>query len=91
MPYWDIDTGMASLLVLLGAVDEGLACCFFGVPADAHSAVKAALGIPARLNIVGVISLGYGAPDQRSPSLRRGRRGLDDVLSYGRMDAGTDS
>jgi nitroreductase len=88
VPYWDIDTGMASLLVLLGAVDEGLACCFFGVPADAHSTVKDGLGIPARMNIVGVISLGYGAPDHRSPSLRRGRRGLDQVLSYGRMDAG---
>lgn len=87
VPYWDIDTGMASMLVLLGAVDEGLACCFFGVPADAQAAVKDGLGIPARMSIVGVISLGYGAPDPRSPSLRRGRRGLDQVLSYGRMHA----
>jgi nitroreductase len=86
VPYWDIDTGMASLLVLLGAVDQGLASCFFGVPADAQSAVKDGLGIPARMSIVGVISLGYAAPDHRSPSLRRGRRGLDQVLSYGRMD-----
>ena len=85
VPYWDIDTGMASLLILLGAVDEGLASCFFGVPAEAQSAVKDGLGIPARMSIVGVVSLGYGAPDHRSPSLRRGRRGLDQVLSYGRM------
>jgi nitroreductase len=85
VPYWDIDTGMASLIVLLGAVDEGLAGCFFGVPATAHVAVKDGLGIPERLRIVGVISLGYGAPDRRSPSLQRGRRGLDQVLSYGRM------
>jgi nitroreductase len=85
VPYWDIDTGMASLLVLLGAVDAGLAGCFFGVPAPAHTAVKAGLGIPERLRIVGVISLGYGAPDHRSPSLRRGRRELTEVLSYGRL------
>ena len=85
VPYWDIDTGMASLLVLLGAVDAGLASCFFGVPVPAHAAVKASLGIPERLRIVGVISLGYGAPDRRSPSLRRGRRELTEVLSYGRM------
>jgi len=85
VPYWDIDTGMASLLVLLGAVDAGLASCFFGVPVPAHPAVKASFGIPERLRIVGVISLGYGAPDRRSPSLRRGRRGLAEVLSYGRM------
>jgi nitroreductase len=85
VPYWDIDTGMASLLVLLGAVDAGLASCFFGVPMPAHAAVKASLGIPERLRIVGVISLGHGAPDRRSPSLRRGRRELTEVLCYGRM------
>jgi nitroreductase len=85
VPYWDIDTGMASLLVLLGAVDAGLASCFFGVPVPAHVAVKASLGIPERLRIVGVISLGHAAPDRRSPSLRRGRRQLTEVLSYGRM------
>jgi hypothetical protein len=30
-----------------------------------------------------VISLGYPAPDLRSPSLKRGRRPLSDLLSYG--------
>lgn len=85
VPYWDIDTGMASLLVLLGAVDAGLAGCFFGVPPRYHAAVKDGFGIPDRLRIVGVVSLGYGLPDRKSPSLKRGRRGLDQVLSYGRM------
>jgi nitroreductase len=85
VPYWDIDTGMASLLVLLGATDAGLASCFFGVPAERHAAVKAGFGIAERLRIVGAISLGHPAPDRRSPSLRRGRRGLDQVVSYNRM------
>jgi nitroreductase len=31
-PYWDIDTGFASLLMLLTAVDAGLGACFFGLP-----------------------------------------------------------
>jgi len=30
-PYWYIDTGMAALLMLLTAVDEGLGACFFGI------------------------------------------------------------
>jgi nitroreductase len=30
-PYWDIDTGFASLLMLLTAVDAGLGACFCGV------------------------------------------------------------
>jgi len=85
VPYWDIDTGMAALLVLLGAVDNGLASCFFGVPADRHAAVKDGLEIAEPFRIVGVISLGYPAPDRKSPSLKRGRRGVAEVVSYGRM------
>jgi len=85
VPYWDIDTGMASLLILLGAVDRGLGSCFFGVPAERHQQVKQAFGIPDRLSIVGVISLGYAAPDRKSPSLKRGRRLVPEVASYGRM------
>lgn len=85
VPYWDIDTGMASLLILLGAVDRGLGSCFFGVPAERHGAVKQAFGVPERLSIVGVISLGQPAPDRRSPSLARGRRPVAEVASYGRM------
>ena len=83
VPYWDIDTGMASLLVLLGAVDRHLAACFFGVPTEHWDALRAAFAVPTRLTPIGVISLGYRAPDRRSPSLRRGRRGLDDVVAYG--------
>lgn len=90
VPYWDIDTGMASLLVMLGAVDAGLATCFFGVPPEHQAGVKDGFGIPERLRIVGVISVGYGAADQKSKSLKRGRRGLDQVLSYGRMGEPTD-
>ncbi|MDQ1721096.1 MAG: hypothetical protein QOI26_830 [Pseudonocardiales bacterium] len=85
VPYWDIDTGMASLLILLGAVDHGLASCFFGVPPERHEQVKQTFGVPERLSIVGVISLGHPAPDRRSPSLKRGRRPVSEVVSYGRM------
>lgn len=33
-PYWDIDTGFASLLILPAAVDAGLGLCFFSIPID---------------------------------------------------------
>ena len=85
VPYWDIDTGMASLLILLGAVNHGLASCFFGVPAGRHDEVKQAFGAPERLSIIGVMSVGYPAPDRKSPSLKRGRRPLAEVVSYGRV------
>ncbi|NLT52969.1 MAG: nitroreductase family protein [Actinomycetales bacterium] len=83
VPYWDVDVGMAALLLLLTAVDEGLAGCFFGVPGDRHAAVLAAFGVPADRRVVGVVSLGYPAPDRRSPSLRRGRRPLGEVAHHG--------
>jgi nitroreductase len=85
VPYWDVDTGMAALLMLLTAVDAGLGACFFGVPAERHDGVLAALGAPGNRRIVGVVSLGHAAPDRRSPSLRRGRRPVDEVGHDGRF------
>lgn len=85
IPYWDVDTGMAALLLQLTAVDEGLGALFFGVAGPRHDALKEAFGIPARRRVVGVVSLGYAVPHPRSPSLRRGRRGLDQVAHWGRF------
>ncbi|MEI2732285.1 MAG: nitroreductase family protein [Dermatophilaceae bacterium] len=87
IPYWDVDTGMAALLILLTAVDEGLGALFFGVPAQRHTAVKAAFGVPDTRRIVGVVSLGYAAAHPKSPSLRRGRREVGQVAHWGRWSA----
>lgn len=87
IPYWDTDTAMAALLILLGATDRGLGSLFFGVPADRHDAVKEAHGIPTSLRIVGVVALGYESERVRSPSMRRHRRGLDEVFHVGRFGA----
>ena len=87
VPYWDVDTGMAALLMLLTAVDDGLAACFFGVPPEAHDAVRTAFDVPPGRNLVGVVSVGYAAPDRRSPSLRRGRRAVEQVAHEGRFGA----
>lgn len=84
VPYWHVDTGMAALLILLTAVDEGLGGCFFGVPPHRVDAYRAAFGVPAGRDPVGAITIGYPAPDWRSPSLRRGRRRIDEVVHRGR-------
>ena len=83
VPYWDVDTGMAALLILLSAVDQELGGCFFGVPPEDQQAVLNAFGAPADRRIVGVVSLGYPQPDLRSPSLRRGRRPVAEVAHDG--------
>ncbi len=82
VPYWDVDTGMAALLLLLGAVDVGLGACFFGVPPERASALTAAFAVPDGLRTVGVVSLGHPAPDRRSPSLSRGRRPAAETVVY---------
>ncbi len=85
VPYWDIDTGMAALLMLLTGVDEGLGGCFFGAPPETHEHVLEAFDIPHDRNLVGVVSMGYPVPHAKSGSLRRGLRGLDQVAHYGRF------
>lgn len=87
IPYWDTDTAMAAMIILLGAVDARLGALFFGVPAARHDAVKNAYAVPSGRRIVGVIALGHEAERVRSPSLRRGRRDLGDVLHLGRFGA----
>lgn len=84
VPYWDIDTGFAALLIHLTAVDEGLASCFIGLPADRVPHFKASFGVPEAFTPIGALTVGYRAPDKRSPSLRRGHRPIDQVVHHGR-------
>lgn len=88
VPYWDIDTGMASLLILLTAVDEGLGACFFGIPPEHTAAYRATFGVPQGYTPIGAMTVGYPARDWRSPSLARGRRGPDEVVHHGTWGAG---
>jgi len=85
IPYWDVDTGMAALLMLLTAVDHRLGGLFFGVPASAVDAVRTAVGIPTDRRLVGVVALGYPA-DEAHPSRRsRRRRPVAEVVHAGRF------
>ncbi len=82
VPYWDIDTGMAALMILLTAVDQGLGECFFGVFDQA--AFRAAFGIPDEYTAVGTVAIGYAkSGDRPSGSLKRGHRPEADVVHRG--------
>jgi nitroreductase len=83
VPYWHIDVGMAAMIFLLAVQEEGLGACFFGVPPENWPAFFAAFNVPEELSPVGVVSVGYPAPDLKSPSLKRGRKQLADVVVYG--------
>jgi nitroreductase len=70
-PYWDIDTGFASLLMMLTAVDAGLGACFFGMPVERIGAYRAAFGVPPQFTPIGTISIGYSNEPPRDLSSRR--------------------
>ncbi|MFE7505457.1 nitroreductase family protein [Promicromonospora sp. NPDC057488] len=84
VPFWHVDVGMASLLMLQTAVDEGLGACFFGVPPEHVPAVRAELGIPDEYEITGVVAVGHPADGgaKGSPTRRR-RKPLDEVVHRG--------
>ena len=84
-PYWDIDTGMAALLMLLTAVDAGLGALFFGVPPGKVEALRRAFGIPGEFSPIGTVAVGYAkANDRPSPSLKRGHRPASEVVHRAR-------
>jgi nitroreductase len=85
VPYWHVDTGMASLLILQTAVDEGLAACFFGVPPERVDALRTEFGVPGRFTPVGAITVGHRAETTGpagSPARRR-RRPVAEVVHHG--------
>jgi nitroreductase len=87
VPYWDIDTGFAALLMHLTAVNEGLGSCFIGLPPVTIGDFREAFGVPGEFSPIGTLTIGYRADDKRSPSLKRGHRPMDDVVHHGRWTA----
>lgn len=85
VPYWWVDAGASLMLLLLAAVDEGLAAGFFGV--HRLEGLSATLGLPPDVTPIGVVTLGHAAPDRRSGSLERGWRPLGDVVHRERWGA----
>jgi nitroreductase len=79
VPYWWMDGGCTVMLLLLAAVDEGLAAGFAGGDVDG---IRDELGMPADFTPLGVIPVGQPLPDKKSPSLARGWRGLDEFARW---------
>lgn len=84
VPYWDIDTAMAAMVILLTAVDLGLGALFFGIFRTKE--FKQAVGVPERVTPIGAIAIGWPKPkDRPSSSLKVvGRRPASDLIHRGR-------
>lgn len=84
VPYWFVDAGMAALLVLQTAVDEGLGACFFGIPADHLDTFREAFGVPASHAPVGAITVGHRVADVGAAGSPARRERRTDVVHRGR-------
>ena len=83
VPFWHIDTGMAALLILLTAVDEGLGALYFGIVPEAATPFREAFGVPVDQQPIGAIAIGYSAEAERRDLSAR-RRPMEEVVHYGR-------
>jgi FMN reductase [NAD(P)H] len=63
VPFWFVDAGAALMLILLAAIDEGLAAGVSGVPKETAAELAAAFGIPDDVTIVAHVTIGVPAPD----------------------------
>ena len=80
VPHWYIDGGCALMLLLLAAVNEGLAAGFLDLDADGYAELKGFLAIPDEVEPIGLVTIGTPAPDRTSSSLVRGRKALEEVV-----------
>ena len=80
VPYWYMDIGCSVMTILLAVVNEGLAAGFAGT--HDLQGLRSLLGLPGEVTPVGVIPIGYPAPDKRSPSLKRGRKPIENVVRW---------
>ncbi len=80
IPYWFMDIGCAVMIALLAALDEGLVTAFAG--SKDLDTLRSLLKIPAEVTPVGVIAVGYRAPDVPSPSPKRGRKSDQEYIHY---------
>jgi len=83
-PYWTIDTAMAVMTLLLAAEDAGLGALFFGV-FDREADLRADLGVPDGLDLLGAIALGYpaGGEPRGGGSASRRRRPPGEIVHRG--------
>lgn len=90
VPYWHVDAGAALMLVLLAALEEGLAGGVYGIQLEDQPRWRKLLRIPDELAIVAGITLGRPAPDpewsRRTSRATQRRRTIDEQVHWNTWD-----
>jgi nitroreductase len=88
VPFWHIDTGMLTMLLLLAVVEEDLGALYFGIPPESIGNVRAEFGIPAEFTPIGAVAIGHPDEDRdaRQKTSRKTikRRTVEDITHRGR-------
>jgi nitroreductase len=79
---YPIDVAIAIDHITLAAVEEGLGTCWIG--AFSEPEVKEILGIPERIRVVQLLTLGYPATDPKP----RQRKALGEIVGYDKWSLG---
>jgi len=81
-PCYPIDVAIAVDHITLAAVEEGLGTCWIGAFSEPEA--KQILGIPERIRVVVLLTLGYPAHSPGPPS----RKSLDEIICYDKWALG---
>jgi nitroreductase len=84
VPFWTVDVAFATMILLLGVVEEGLGALFFGLRDGAAERVRDSFAVPSDWSPIGAVSIGWPAAD-RGPrgSGVRPRRSLEELVHRG--------
>jgi len=87
VPFWHVDAGAAMMLILLAAIEEGLAAAVYGiVGGDDDAKLRELLRIPDDLTLVAGISIGYPLPDpgwsSKTSRATQRRRPVDELVHW---------
>ena len=79
--FWETDTAMAIMLILLTATDLGVGALYFGIT-HGEEDVTRELGVPEGRKLLGVIGLGHPAQDEvvDLSRFKERRRQFDDMV-----------
>ena len=86
VPFWHVDAGAAMMLILVAAIEEGLAAAVYGIFGDDEQKLRALLRIPEDITLVAGISLGHPLPDpgwsSKTSRATQRRRAVDELVHW---------
>jgi FMN reductase [NAD(P)H] len=85
VPWWYVDAGKATMLLLLAAIDEGLGAGLFGLDPAGNEGLRELLGMPEDTAVVGVVTIGHAGDGKSGGSRRRFEwKPLEEVVRWER-------